>query len=62
MRYTFGRLVLERLGCGSLNWEDDVAIIDEMVEKKYAEPLRKMAAERNALEAALTILTMEEKE
>ena len=32
MRETFGRLVLERLGCGSLNWEDDVLIIDEMFE------------------------------
>jgi len=48
MRETFGRLVLERLGCGSLNWEDDVAIIDEMLAAREAN--QKGMCERRELE------------
>ncbi len=47
MKDTFGRRLLERLGPGSLNWEDDVKIIDEMADER----LRKRTLERDAVAA-----------
>ncbi len=54
MEDTFGRHVMEELGCGALNWEDDVILIDKLYGERTAEAnelLRKRTLERDSVAA-----------